>query len=541
MQVLTNSLGLSRSASASSSLFTPTGNETNTNGLDRVASLTLVKEGTRTKVELSSPKKLNIFNNSDASSNFGIATSSPMRDSLAARSVPYDAIPPSKASQLPHIEPFAFSIGGAADTSLGSEDGLDLPVPGVGPLAGTGVEADGTALTGSGTIRLISTPFDSARLAQEGLDTEPPALVPVKPAFDLVPPTPSNPLKAWPLSPAKQGEERQLYPKLTIEDLEMSSSGVPTSPTPIDKNDLADLQNANRDALLSPPQPSTPFVFGSPNPRHSSSAGDFTHAASSVLAEMNARLGNAGTRALGSDILASGAVSGSKLSESDVLNYQFGGKDGLTSSGDKKLGGEGSVSSRFTALHERVFNKMEGIDDYAARRVAAVVAGPSKDKETTTTDLAPLPENRKRKSYVPAGTSIKRRSTQAHGSGSVTAITGAPRSKKPGMPGGFGDEDGEGGSNTSKSEAAPEREAKRTCVEADDGVGQTKRISIAPNGARRETKTQAQSEADRRHLALMKARRRSSRARIGVTPAAPARAYSFISPPILSCLLTISI
>ena len=81
-------------------------------------------------------------------------------------------------------------------------------------------------------------------------------------------------------------------------------------------------------------------------------------------------------------------------------------------------------------------------------------------------------------------------------------------------------------SKKGKEEDAPEREVKRACVEADDGAGQTKRISIAPNGgARRETKTQAQSEADRRHLALMKARRRSSRARIGVAPVPPARTF----------------
>ncbi|KAF8483234.1 hypothetical protein JB92DRAFT_1633957 [Gautieria morchelliformis] len=118
-----------------------------------------------------------------------------------------------------------------------------------------------------------------------------------------------------------------------------------------------------------PPPPPPPFLFGSP--AHHTSNTDFSAAASSVLAEMNARLGLTGT---------------AHQVSLDLLQQQTRGPANTDPALDPPVAPRTAtaVTSMFDRAHARAFQKMEGIGEWYARR--------------TGTGASPHAAGRKRKS-----------------------------------------------------------------------------------------------------------------------------------------------
>ena len=432
------------------------------------------------------------------------------RDSLAKHAVPYKDIP--QSSQLPNTDSIEFTdYHGLADMSV---DSMDIPVPGIGGRVGVGM--DSMAL--GSTIRLIT----STGSSMPNNDDDLPNLEPITPGFDLIPPTPGRPaITKWPASPEKKEVEgERLYPTLEPEDLDVYLDMNP-SESKLTREPLSPLPDA---------APKDAFVFGSPNPRHSSSAGDFSKVASSVLAEMNARLGVLGGRTVDTNLLKNAPRS--ELSTEELMSYQFGGSrplDGTTKKDD-------SLSSRFNEKHEKAFARMPGIDThYAAKRGT---------KESSGTN------DKKRKSIVfDKGADVVGKnqpvSVKKQKSGATAGNTPETKMKpvvEDSVPGAYvvGEGEGEGEEQEQTEEGlssddaekeSKERGAKRACIEkTETGTGVTKRISIAPAALKKdsnagedkdEEKRKRQKEAINRHLALAKARRKSSR---GVPSTAGGRA-----------------
>lgn len=389
---------------------------------------------------------------------------------------------------------------------------------------GSRIGIDANASVGMETVRLITASSGGKRVPESPAL---PRLAPIKPSFDLVPPTPGNTgLKKWPLSPGgKDGESttRSLYPSLNIEKVISDSADRMEEDVDMPGGLVSSEQAVDR-TRLSPSRPE-PFIFGSPHPRYSASKGDFTKAANSVLAEMNARLGLSDpSQAVGIDLLKTRTGDGTKLSEEEILNYQFGGKK-ANQTKDEEEKSKGSVGWKFDRAHEKEFSKMEGIDThYAARRMQSKASLFEKEVQEP---LAPLPANRKRKSTANEESSTgfgkgrpsttranKRRSSNAR-----VISAGARRKMGMGIPGAFGDDDEE------EEEEEEEPQVKRVCVEqpAADNKPAT-RVSIAPNAVPGKSEdvngeeTRKQSEAIKRRLELNKARRRSSRGRPSIAP-----------------------
>ena len=235
----------------------------------------------------------------------------PARESLLANAIPYSAIPAPRPSQLPKTDPFSFD--GLAETSFSSTD-TGRPVPGFPGWKGSEVDA------ACSTIRLVMQPSNAA---QNGYCESPPKLKPVHPAWEIIPPTPApagSRLNRWPVSPpASNGDEDNgdgLYPTLTFAALKEAAAADDDAETmpgslvgSIGKDDTKPSnQRSHQQEKLPSPISSSPgaelFVFGSPNPRYSVSNQDFQSAASSVLAEMNARLALGGNQMVGMDLLS---------------------------------------------------------------------------------------------------------------------------------------------------------------------------------------------------------------------------------------------
>lgn len=475
---IASSIGLKRSASSTSNTETLTQTES-LNSLD-------TSKGSRNWAS-GSKKGLNSL--------FGSNSDTRPRDSLAEHAIPYKDIPLARLSQLPRTDPFTFTDYNGPDNM--SVDSIDIPVPGIGGRMGV-VVSDSSKM--SSTIRLITSASSSAVNTSDDI----PNLRPITPGFELIQPTPGRPgITKWPASPEKMETEERLYPRLEPEDLDMT---ILTSPSR--EKALQEPLSPSPDAV-----PKDAFVFGSPNPQRSSTAGDFSKAASSILAEMNARLGLAGGRLIDKDVLAHAPRS--KLSAEEIMSYQFGGAQ----STEEKMETDGSMSSRFDKVHEKEFARMDGIDThYAARRGT---------KEPLNAN------NRKRKSnmFDKDTRSVKKSKSVA------PAIT--PESKTIAnvcvMPGAFeAEEDNEEEANQRDGVGSDDAEkegkvrgAKRACVESGKGVsGESKRIAIAPSALNKISKAQdneseeakkKRNEAIKRHLALAKARRRSSRGHPSIT------------------------
>ncbi|KAL5514724.1 hypothetical protein ACEPAG_2040 [Sanghuangporus baumii] len=552
LKSIASSIGLARSTSSNS---IPAG--------DSSDSLAPPSSNKKDKELSSSPKPRSIFfslmprsraNSHESQKGNGNDNNSKedSRKSLITNAIPYNNIPMPTASRRPQVEPFAFSYAGAEDTSLVSEmsvDTPDRPVPGIGPCSSVNVN------NGFGTVRLITNTNKPPQDEEEG-----PKLTPVVPAFDLIPPTPGKTgLHRFP-APSTPEANRSLYPIISSDDRDVDLETL-TSPskTPgrlggkgrVDKS----LPALPELSPVSPTSPTDPFIFGSPNPRHSTAAEDFSNAASSVLAEMNARLNAGGGRTIDSNVLAAASGQRSKTDIEALMKYEFGGAGEKGKDDDRSKGkkGEGSLSKKFDKLHEMAFSKMEGIDKhYAAKRV---LREKEKEKEREKNEkLEPLPDNRKRKQ----STLVTRKSTvltpTKKKQQQQQAAEKESRKKKKGVviPGAFEqdemdvdesvvltdvviEEHGPERQEQHHEEEENDRGPKRACVEEPIAAGstETKRVSIVPK-VRKDTsnndeeeedmdeeKKRKQSEAIKRRLEINKARRRSSRGRVSVASRTP--------------------
>jgi hypothetical protein len=146
---------------------------------------------------------------------------------------------------------------------------------------------------------------------------------------------------------------------------------LPTPPnlSPSSRPAMAD----DTEGLVSAPRPE-PFLFGSPLPQHRLSNHDFGKAASSVLDEMNNRLGLSGDQKVGMDIFINKKKSIEEVNRKETIK-------------DDKFG--------FDKVHEQAFKKMDSIaSHYAARR-----GNPVRNRVPPVEDDGVLmPRTRKRKS-----------------------------------------------------------------------------------------------------------------------------------------------
>lgn len=317
----------------------------------------------------------------------------------------------------------------------------------------------------SATVRLVSSAAIEAY-------PSPPKLRPFVPSFPLVSASPSQRIPVYP--PRS---------KPSFSDLLLQSSRPPASG-----------QTSVAPEASTPPSKPEPFVFGSPHPRHSVSNVQFDVAANSVLEEMNKRLGLAGVAAVSPSILK-----GRQLGRAqETIDAAALAKE------KEKAARPIKTHSRFSGAHEKQFSKMEGIQDYAARRgllPACPRPGPSTEGIEKT--------GQKRKSVAVE--------SPRH------ALS--PPNLPGGMPGGFG------AANDEEEEEIDQRVHKRMRTSAippsppplAETVKPNLKVQLAPE-AQPSQYSEREREAIRRKLEMERARRRSSRGR----PSAGGRRSSIV-------------
>ena len=329
------------------------------------------------------------------------------------------------------------------------------------------------------TIRLVTTPFASTSSV---VDT-PPKLKPFQTSFDIVLGSPRSTAPRWPASPQNAPS---IYPPIPYDLLSPANPAEKIAPqnnvvlTPHEPDVFSPLpgEKASSKLFSNTPSRPEPFLFGSPLPKNRLSNQDFGKAASSVLEEMNQRLGLTGDNKLGISLLESRG----KFQVDQVP---------VKSTSKPDLFG-------FDKAHEDAFAKMDSIaTHYAAKRGA---------KQTNTTN----PQSSAKEDVVP-GTK-KRKSTALGVDDSrqpekskrvnIANAQGVNNSSKKVLPGGFGEDDEE--------EEDPEenrRMSKRPRVHLADPAPATELPEVALK-EEEERKKQKEIEAVRRRA---DARRRSSR------------------------------
>lgn len=325
-------------------------------------------------------------------------------DSLTANAIPYKSIP--EPASPPKHDPFVLT------------DNVNAPLPGnpslPGRLAPTNARMSMTVAPTNTTIRLVTTPFAST---SSNIDT-PPKLKPFQTSFDIILGSPQSTAPKWPASPQNAAI---IYPPIPYDLLSTAQSPENVAP-----QDIVVLTSHEPD-IFSPvpgekaptrlfsntPSRPDPFLFGSPLPKNRLSNQDFGKAASSVLDEMNRRLGLTGDDKVGMSL----------LENRDKLKI-----DSATVTNASK-----SDPFGFHKAHEEAFTKMDSITThYAAKR------GPNQIK---TTDPQPstkedvVPGTKKRKSTA-LGVDNNRQPK-----GSKPPISSGSRKKV--LPGGFEEDDEE--------------------------------------------------------------------------------------------------
>jgi len=222
------------------------------------------------------------------------------------------------------------------------------------------------------TIRLVSSKSSSSSVAdnyksefesrRDAFQT--PKLKPFATTFDLViSPSAARSGAFW-APDTRPGPFEKIYPALTIDDL---PPDVPSSP--VKKAGHGTIGNsASKDkGTLSMSKATTtvspePFLFGSP--LHSVSNTQFQAAATSILEEMNKRLGTSGVEGVGMEIvtkLQPGVHTQAQLACDVKPLPSLGTGDGMK--GDRKL------TKKFDDMHKAEFDKMEGIDGLIKRKM----------------------------------------------------------------------------------------------------------------------------------------------------------------------------
>jgi len=384
--------------------------------------------------------------------------------------MPYKSIP---ESSPPKHDPFVLNDS--------QEDNVDAPLPGnpslPGRIAPTNARMSMTIAPTNTTIRLVTTPFASASSV---VDT-PPKLKPFQTSFDIVLGSPQSTAPRWPASPQSTPS---IYPPIPYDLLSPANSAEQTAPrnnvvlAPHEPDIFSPLPGEKSTGKLFSNIPSRPepFLFGSPLPKNRLSNQDFGKAASSVLEEMNQRLGLTGDDKVGISLLENRG----KFQVDPVP---------VKSASNSDLFG-------FDKAHEEAFAKMDSIaTHYAAKRGTKQAS--TTNPQPSTEDL--VPGTKKRKSTVLGAddSGQPERSKRA----STANARGVNNGPKKVLPGGFGEDDEE--------EEEPEenrRMSKRPRIQLADPAPAAKLSEEARK--EEERKKQKEFEAVRRRA---DARRRSSR------------------------------
>ncbi|KAF5325467.1 hypothetical protein D9619_009746 [Psilocybe cf. subviscida] len=401
-------------------------------------------------------------------------------DELRQRSTRYSALPPATPDTMPQTDHFVLdtrmSIGSTTDTALpGTSMRPGVPAPPNARLS-MGLATPSREAQPTTTIRLVNplhkNNHDDSDYYTPGIPATP-QLKPFATTFDL---TFASPAAVWP--PPKPGDNpmRGIYPTLTFNDLPPSIPGSP--------------------AALRAKSPE-PFVFGSPLPRHSVSNDAFRAAAASVLEEMNQRLREDGVDEIEDTIIAKLHPHLKKEAPREIRPMP----------GAKKAGGE--IAGKFQALHEKEFQKMEGIDAVVRKRLQV------KKKSVEGEERVVL--GKKRKSSVLERDAVApRRPSVVAGRASTTRAISAGRRAK--IPGAFGDDDDD---ESDAEEEEDQRGGKRVKMDPDAPVSmQTAEEAEKQREAeeRRHVELEKEKEAIRKKLEANRMRRRSSVAQGGAGP-----------------------
>ena len=332
------------------------------------------------------------------------------------------------------------------------------------------------------TIRLVTTPFASTSSV---VDT-PPKLKPFKTSFDIVLGSPQSTAPRWPASPPNAAS---IYPPIPYDDLlspakptekTVSQNNVVLAPHEPDIFSPVPGEKASSKLFSSTPSRPEPFLFGSPLPRNRLSNQDFGKAASSVLDEMNRRLGLAGDDKVGMSLLENRG----KLKIDPSL---------VTSAPKPDLFG-------FDKAHEGAFAKMDSITTHYAAKRGTDQTKTMNLQSSTKEDV--VPGTKKRKSMA-LGVDVSRQPEGSKRPSTANTRTVGNVARKKVLPGGFGEDD----------------EEEEECPEENRRVSKRPRIHLAdpapapelPEEVRKEeeeTKKRKEIEAVRRRA---DARRRSSR------------------------------
>lgn len=264
------------------------------------------------------------------------------------------------------------------------------------------------------TIRLVTTPFASTSSI---VDT-PPKLKPFQTSFDIILGSPQPTVPKWPASPKNA---TSIYPPIPHDLLSPAKPADKATPqnnvilTPHEPDVFSPVagEKAPNKPFSNTPSCPEPFLFGSPLPKNRLSNQDFGRAASSVLDEMNRRLGLTGDDKVGMSLLENRA------------KIKIGPAPVTTASKSDPFG--------FDKAHDEAFAKMDSIaTHYAAKRDLNLT------KTTNTQSSAKedfLPGTKKRKSTA-LGADNSRQPE-----GSKPLVISGPRKKV--LPGGFGEDDEE--------------------------------------------------------------------------------------------------
>ena len=332
------------------------------------------------------------------------------------------------------------------------------------------------------TIRLVTTPFASTPSV---VDT-PPKLRPFQTSFDIILGSPQSTAPRWPASPQNTAS---IYPPIPCDLLSpakpsekaTSRNNVVLTPHEPDIFSPAPGEKASSNLFSSTPSRPEPFLFGSPLPKNRLSNQDFGKAASSVLDEMNRRLGLNGEDRVGMSLLENrGKFKVDPASVESTSKHDLFG---------------------FNKAHEEAFAKMDSIaTHYAAKR------GTNKTNPQSSAKEELVPGTKKRKSAVLSIDDRQPERLKRASTANAPAINSGPKKV---LPGGFGEDEDEDEDDPEENR----RMSKRPRVHLADPVPASEPSEEARK-EEEERKTQKEIEVVRRRA---EARRRSSRAS-GVGP-----------------------
>jgi len=394
------------------------------------------------------------------------------QDSLTANAIPYKSIP---ESSPPKQDPFVLNDRQGDNTGAPLPGNPSLP----GRPAPTNARMSMTVAPTNTTIRLVTIPFASS----SSVTDTPPKLKPFKTSFDIVLGSPQSTAPRWPASPQNAGS---IYPPIPYDLLSPSKPAEKAAQndvlTPHEPDIFSPMpgEKASSKLLSDTPSRPEPFLFGSPLPRNRLSNQDFGKAASSVLDEMNRRLGLAGDDKVGMSLLENRG----KFKVDPAL---------ATSASKSDLFG-------FDKAHEEAFAKMDSITTHYAAKRGASQTRTADPQSSAKEDV--VPGTKKRKSMA-LGVGDDRQPGGSKRQSSANARVISNGSRKKVLPGGFGEDDEE-------EEEDPEenrRMSKRPRIQLADPAPAPE-PSEGTRKEEEERKKQREIEAVRRRA---EARRRSSR------------------------------